>query len=299
MPRIRKAVIPIAGLGTRLLPFTKAVPKEMLPISGKPLIQHAVEEAAQSGIEEVVLVTAPGRIVAEQHFRRDVPLEQMLESRGHKAEAQMIRDLSRLAAIRTVFQEQPRGLGDAIACAREAIGGEPFGVILPDAFMVAPRPCLGQLIAWYEKTPGCYVATREIASEECRRFGVLAFDRAAVPASDGPLRVTGVVEKPAPEAAPSRYGIYGRYLFEAGIFEYFDRLTPDQRGEIQLSDALALYCRDHPVYAVRFEGSHYDVGNRLGVLEASVETGLKDPELGSAFREFLASLTTGRAATKA
>jgi UTP--glucose-1-phosphate uridylyltransferase len=111
--------------------------------------------------------------------------------------------------------------------------------------------------------------------------------------------VTGVVEKPAPEAAPSRYGIYGRYLFEAGIFEYFDRLTPDRRGEIQLSDALALYCRDHPVYAVRFEGSHYDVGNRLGVLEASVETGLKDPELGSAFREFLASLTTGRAATKA
>ena len=291
--RIRKAVIPIAGLGTRLLPFTKSVPKEMLPISNKPLIQHAVEEAVQSGIEEIILVTSPGRTIAEQYFQRDVPLERMLESRGHGSEAKVVRDLSRLAAIRTVFQEQPRGLGDAIASARVAVGREPFGVILPDALMVAPRPCLGQLMAWYEKSPGCYVATREITIEECCRFGVLEFDRSSdLLPNNSPVRVTGIVEKPTPQAAPSRYGIYGRYLLEADIFDYFDRVTPDRNGEIQLSDALGLYSRDHPVYAVRFDGSHYDVGNRLGILQASVEMGLNDPEVGTAFREFLSSLKT-------
>jgi UTP--glucose-1-phosphate uridylyltransferase len=283
---IRKAVIPAAGLGTRLLPLTKTVQKEMLPVGNKPLVQHAVEEAARSGIEEIILVVAPGKDTAESYFRPDADLVRILEQRGQSAAANAVRDLTKLPAVRSVIQDQPRGLGHAIACAREAVGSEPFGVILPDALMIAQRPVLGQLIAAYDAAPACYVATREIPPEECPRFGVLQF----APASNGHLRVSGVVEKPQPEAAPSNYGIFGRYLFEPVIFDYLGNLAPGRGGEVQLSDAISLYSHEHPVYAVCFEGTHYDVGNPLGWLEASVAIGLDDPDIGPSFRRFIASL---------
>ncbi len=290
-PRIRKAVIPVAGLGTRLLPFTKVVPKEMLPIGNKPLIQYAVEEAVSSGISDVILVTAPGRLTTERHFSRDLPLECFLERHGRKSDLEMVRSLAGIAHLRTVCQDQPNGLGHAVTCVRQMVGNEPFAMILPDALIISSSPCLRQLIECYQEFPGSYVATREVDVEEFGRFGILKVSLVAGAPWGGRLyRVEGLVEKPAPASAPSRYGIFGRYLFEPWIFECLDRTLPDQNGEIQITDALALYCRKNPLYAFCFEGAHYDVGNKLGFLQASVSVALTDHEIAGAFRRFLASL---------
>ena len=292
---IRKAVIPVAGLGTRMLPFSKAVPKEMLPVGNKPLIQHAVEEAVSSGIEEIILVAAPGRNIIQEYFERNLSLEKVLERRGRHSEAETIRSLSHGASIRVALQEQPLGLGHAVGCAHDLVGGEPFVMILPDALILAVRPCLRQLIDCYKRFPGSYVATREVGVEELGRFGILR----VLPVNDSQqsaqlYRVEGLVEKPAPEAAPSRFGIFGRYLFTPEIFSYLERVEPDRNHEIQITDALALYCRDLPLYALCFEGDHYDVGNKLGFLQASVAVGLADPEAGDAFHKFLQTAASGQ-----
>lgn len=289
--RIRKVVIPAAGLGTRLLPFTKVVPKEMLPIGNKPLIQYAVEEAVSSGISEVILVTAPERLTIERHFSRDLPLERFLEQRGRKSDLEMVRSLAGISHVRTVCQDQPNGLGHAVRCVRQTVGDEPFAMILPDALIISSPPCLRQLIDCYQEFPGSYVATREVDVEEFGRFGILKVSPAAGAPRGGRLyRVEGLVEKPSPAAAPSRFGIFGRYLFEPRIFECLDHTPPDHNGEIQITDALALYCREYPLYAFCFEGAHYDVGNKLGFLQASVSVALTDHEIAGAFRRFLASL---------
>jgi UTP--glucose-1-phosphate uridylyltransferase len=288
---IRRAVIPVAGLGTRLLPFTKVVPKEMLPIGNKPLIQHAVEEAVSSGISEVILVTAPGRLTTERHFSRDLPLERILERRGRKSDLELVRSLAGIAHIRTVCQDQPKGLGHAVGCVRRIVGNEPFAMILPDALIVSSAPCLRQLIDCYQEFPGSYVATREVDEEEFGRFGILKVSTVAGSSWGGRLqRVEGLVEKPAPAVAPSRFGIFGRYLFDPWIFECLDRTAPDHNGETQITDALALYCRKHPLYAFGFEGAHFDVGNKLGFLQAAVSAALTDHEIAVPFRRFLASL---------
>lgn len=289
--RIRKVVIPVAGLGTRLLPFTKVVPKEMLPIGNKPMIQHAVEEALSSGISEVILIAAPGQSIIESHFSRDLRLEGFLERRGHQHDLEMVRRLAGALHLQSVCQDQPNGLGHAISCVREVVGDEPFAVILPDALIVGSPPCLRQLVDSYEQFPGSYVATREVDIEEFGRFGILKVSPLPGATRNGRLyRVDGLVEKPAVADAPSRFGIFGRYLFDAKIFECLDLTLPDQNGEIQITDAMALYCRKYPLYALSFEGAHYDVGNKLGFLQATVSMALTDHEIAQKFRTFLASL---------
>jgi UTP--glucose-1-phosphate uridylyltransferase len=220
--RIRKAVIPVAGRGTRMLPFTKAVPKEMLPVGSKPLLQHAIDEAVASGITEIVFVVAPNERIIREYFQRDPELERILEQRGSYEVAQRLRVLSTAANFLYVCQERPLGLGHAIGCARDLVGGEPFAVILPDALILGATPCLRQMIEAHQQIPSCYVATREIPLEELGRFGIL--DIASSESRSGPTlyRVRGLVEKPNAATAPSRFGIFGRYLFEPRIFEYID-----------------------------------------------------------------------------
>lgn len=271
-----------------MLPVTKVLPKEMMPIGNKPLIQYAVEEAATSGIEEVIFVTASRKSALECHFRRDPELERFLEERGRDCELAALRALSSLVRIRTVQQMAPRGLGDALLCARSAVGDEPFAVILPDAIMDAPCPVVAQLIAGFRQLPGAYVATQSVEPCDVARFGMLA----VAPVNDNAgassvLRVLSVVEKPRPEDAPSRYGIFGRYLLTPEIFDFLDHTEPDGNGEVQLSGALALYCQKYPMYALRFEGQHYDAGSKFGYVQATLEFALKDPELGPAVRDYL------------
>lgn len=292
---IRKAVIPAAGLGTRMLPFTKAVPKEMLPIGNRPLIQYAVDEAVQSGIEEIVLVVSPRRDTLRDYFRRDFALEKTLDRMGRRQDAELLSSLSGGAEITILHQSIPLGLGDAVACAKDAVGEEPFAVILPDALILGDTPCIRQMIDAYKILPAACVAAREVKAEELNRFGIL--DLRSSQRSAGvkpPWRVHGVVEKPSPEAAPSRIGIFGRYLLEPEIFAFLDAVQPDSRGEIQLTPALAGYCRLHPLYAVPFSGEHFDIGSRIGFLQATIRTGIEDAATGKELRGFLeAALSAG------
>lgn len=271
-----------------MLPFTKALPKEMLPVGNKPLIQFAVEEAFASGIQEIILVVSPGKSVIQEHFRRNLSLEKVLGERGRHGDAEMLSRLSQQVELRTVCQQRPLGLGHAIGCARNLIGDEGFATILPDALMLGQQPCLRQLIDCYERRPACWIATREVAEEDLCRFGILKLASSNDSRlGESALQVEELVEKPKPEMAPSRFGIFGRYVFQPEIFGYIERVRPDANGEVQITDALAMYCRDLPVYACRFQGDHYDVGNQLGLLQASVAVGVKDPDTGATFRRFL------------
>ena len=284
--KIRKVVIPAAGLGIRLLPATKAVPKEMMPIAGRPLIQFAVEEAAASGLETVILVISKGKNLVAEHFHRNFNLEAALMQRGRSEDAELIRRLSELIEIRTVCQQAPVGLADAIRSARPLVGNETFAVILPDVLIDSPLPCTGQLIDCYEKHPGCIVATRTIDSTEADRFGVLD----AIPQPDAccagrTLRVTSVTERPQPESGFSQYGIFGRYILEPAIFSCIERTRPGFAGELQLTDSLLLSSDLTPLYAYLFQGAHYDAGNKLGLVQATVAYALKDPELAKPLQE--------------
>lgn len=290
-PLIRKAVIPAAGLGSRLLPATKAVPKEMLPVAGKPAIQYAVEELIGSGIEEIIVVTRRAKTVLEQHFRRDCELESQLRARGQHDAADAMFRLSRMADIRYVSQSQPAGLADAIRCAGAAVDDNPFAVVLPDAIIDAATPCTRQLIDCYAATPGSYVAAREISTDELCRFGVLD----VVPQNEQQpgghsFRVKGLVEKPEPGHAPSRFAVFGRYIFQPNIFDYIAKTMPDPDGELQITDSLALCCREHPVFAFCFNGDHYDIGNPIGFMEATIKLGLQAPATAGAIRNLLQSL---------
>lgn len=289
--RIRKVVIPAAGLGTRFLPATKVVPKEMMPIAGRPLIQFAVEEAAASGLELVILVIGRGKSLVAEHFQRDVRLESILLQRGNHEDAELIRRLSELAEVRTVRQEAPLGLADAIGRARSLIGDEPFGVILPDALIDAAVPCLRQLMDCYEKHPGCVVATQAVDPSEVDRFGILDVVPVPDPCYGGRvLRVISLTERPQPASVSSRYGICGRYILEPDIFPCIERTLPGLGGELQLTDSLLLCSNRVPLYAYRFEGNHYDAGNKLGFLKATLAYAVKDPNLSQALRDHLAAL---------
>jgi UTP--glucose-1-phosphate uridylyltransferase len=272
-----------------MLPLTKAVPKEMLPVGRKPLLQHAIDEAVASGITEIVLVVAPNERIIREYFQRDPELERILEQHGRHEDVQRLRFLSSAANILYVCQDHPLGLGHAIGCARDLVGEEPFAVILPDAVILGSSPCIRQLIETRQQTPGCYLATREIPLEDLGRFGIL--DVASSKSESGPMlyRVKGLIEKPNAATAPSRFGIFGRYLFEPRIFEHIEKTAPDAGGEIQLTAALAAYCSEAPVYAVPFIGEHFDAGNRLGLMEASVASALSDPAMAGELREFLAA----------
>ena|ERR1700680_2007354 len=289
--KIRTVVIPAAGLGTRFLPATKVVPKEMLPIADKPLIQLAVEEAAASGLQNVILVIGAGKSLLAEHFERNVPLENVLLEQGRSAAAEQIRRLSTIAEIRTVWQETPLGLADAVRSARSLIADEPFAVILPDALIDSVVPCTRQLMECYEEHPGCIIATRMVDSSEVNRFGILDLVPMRDSSCNGRVsRVNTLIERPQPASVVSRHGIFGRYILEPEIFSCIERTHPGFGGELQLTDSLLLCCGKVPIYAYNFEGKHYDAGSKLGFLQATLAFALKDPELAPPLLNYLLSL---------
>lgn len=287
--KVRTAVIPAAGLGTRCLPATKVVPKELLPVAGKPLIQFAVEEAVASGIERVVLVLGPNKQWVAEHFRRDVQLEDLLISQGNTSVAEALHELSELADIKVAMQDFPLGLANAIASAKPFIEDEPFAVILPDVLIDAAMPCTAQLITCYAVHPGCILATRKVDQCQTRRFGILEIEKDNL-FLDAPFRVRALVERPAPDVAPSLYGIFGRYILEPGIFACIETLAPGFGAELQLTDALDRHAEKAPVYAVRFIGEHFDAGSELGLLQASLAYTVKRQEAAVILRDQILAL---------
>lgn len=288
--RVRKAVIPAAGLGTRFLPATKVVPKELLPIAGRPIIQYAVEEAAASGIETVILVIGPGKELITEHFRPNVALENTLASRGWTKEARDLHRIADLVEIKTVWQAEPIGLANAIAVAEPAVNEEPFAVILPDALIDSGVPCTRQLIDSYSDSWGCLVATQPIKTEEVERFGIVEVELGLNPGSRL-ARVTRLVERPAPGTTQSRMGIFGRYILSPRVFSKISKLSPGRGGELQLTDALSLLACSEPVYALQFEGEHFDAGSKAGFIQATLRYALKDPALSGSVIECLSNCT--------
>ncbi len=286
--RLRKAVFPVAGLGTRFLPATKAVPKEMLPVVDRPLIQYAVEEAAAAGIELMVFVTGRGKGAIADHFDAAGELEAELEAAGKTAQLEELRGILP-AGVDCVYLRQPQalGLGHAVLCAEPAIGDEPFAVILADDLIDAGgAPCLAQMAEVWRETGGGVLAVEQVPPERISRYGVVAGE----PAGERRWTVRRIVEKPPAEEAPSDLGVVGRYILPPDIFARIRETARGAGGEIQLTDAIALQLERGPVTAYRFEGRRYDCGSKLGFLQASLEYGLKRPELGAELREILEGL---------
>jgi UTP--glucose-1-phosphate uridylyltransferase len=281
---IRKAVFPVAGLGTRFLPATKAQPKEMLPVVDKPLIQYAVEEAYAAGVREMIFVTGRHKRSIEDHFDLTWELEQALEEAGKKELLEVVRrvkpDDMECVYIR---QAQALGLGHAVMCAHKLVNGDPFAVLLADDLMVGEVPVLAQMVQQFQRWGTSILAVREVPADHTRRYGIV--DGEAVDAMT--VDVRRIVEKPAPEVAPSRLGVAGRYILTPGIFTELANGVRGVGGEIQLTDAIAALLKREKVHAYRYEGTRYDCGSREGFLEANVELALAHPELGPAFREFL------------
>ncbi|HEX8355447.1 MAG TPA: UTP--glucose-1-phosphate uridylyltransferase GalU [Pyrinomonadaceae bacterium] len=284
--KIRKAVFPAAGLGTRFLPATKASPKEMLPLVDKPLIQYVVEEAVQSGVESIIVVTGRGKSAIEDHFDISFELENLLRERGKDELFEAARSVSELARISYVRQKQALGLGHAILQAKDFVGGEPFAVMLADDIVDAEVPALKQMLAVYEETGAPVLGTMRVEGEAISRFGVLDAEEVR----PGVFRVRDMVEKPRFEDAPSDLAIIGRYILTPDIFEEIERTRPGAGGEIQITDAMRALLKRREFYAVRFEGTRHDAGDKLGFLVATVEFALKRPDLGPQFREYLRSL---------
>lgn len=282
---VRKAVLPIAGLGTRFLPITKAVPKELLPIVDRPLIQYAVDEARAAGIEQFIFVTGRGKGAIEDYFDSAYELEATLAAKDKGRELQELRALlPEPGNISFLRQQEPKGLGHAVWCARHLVGEEPFAVILPDDLVHGSPPCLAQLLDAYEKTNGNVLAVEEVPRAHTNRYGILDIAR-----EDGPLvSVKGLVEKPDPKIAPSTLSIIGRYILLPEIFGYLARQDAGAAGEIQLTDAIAKMIGTHPLHGVRFKGIRYDCGDKVGFLHATVALALERPDLGNRVREVLA-----------
>jgi UTP--glucose-1-phosphate uridylyltransferase len=275
MSRVRKAVFPVAGLGTRVLPAVKAVPKEMLPVVDRPLIEHAVEEARAAGIEEFVFVTARGKDALEDHFDRAAELEAALEEKGKTAELDAVRRATLPpGAVTSVRQQSPLGLGHAVWCARHAVGDEPFAVLLPDDLIKAETPCLKQLVEAHAEVGGNVVASVEVPRAETARYGILDVTR-----DDGRLAAAkGLVEKPEPDQAPSTLSIIGRYVLAPQVMRELGRQRPGKGGEIQLTDAMARTIGELPFHGLRFEGTRYDCGNKAGYVAAILAFALDHPE---------------------
>ena len=289
--RVRKAVFPAAGWGTRFLPATKAQPKEMLPLVDKPIIQYAVEEAVAAGVEQVIIVTSSQKRAIEDHFDLDYELEHLLEEKGEIEKLRQIRHISDLAQIAYVRQKEQLGLGHAVLMAKDLIGHEPFAVILPDDVVVADRPGIGQLINAYHQTHGSVVAVMEVTRAETSRYGVIAGDPVGEGLDSNRLyRVHDLVEKPDPEQAPSNLAIIGRYVLTPKIFEKLEQTQRGASGEIQLTDALEALMEEQAVYGYAFEGTRYDAGTTMGWLKTSVEFALARSDFGTEFRDYLRSL---------
>jgi len=287
--RVRKAVFPAAGWGTRFLPATKAQPKEMLPLVDRPVIQYAVEEAVAAGIEQVIIVTSSQKRAIEDHFDINYELEHLLEERGEIELLRQIRHISDLAQIAYVRQKEQLGLGHAVLMAKELVGHEPFAVILSDDVVVGQRPCIGQLIHAYHQTHSSVVAVMEVPPEQTGRYGVIGGTQ--VDGLDGRLwKADQVVEKPAPGEAPSNMAIIGRYVLTPKIFDKLEQTQRGAGGEIQLTDAIKALMEEQPVYGYAFEGTRYDAGTTMGWLKASVELALARPDLGPEFADYLRDL---------
>ena len=283
--RVRKAVFPVAGFGTRFLPATKAIPKEMLPIVDRPLIQYAVDEAIAAGIEEMIFVTHRTKRAIEDHFDRAAELERELEKGGKE---KMLAELRRVTPphIRFSFARQtaPLGLGHAVWCARHLIGEEPFAVMLPDDLLDGDPPVLAQMVETFQRSGASVIAVENVKREDTSRYGIVE------PALDGNARLTrilGIVEKPAPEKAPSTMAVVGRYVFSPRILDCLENLEPGSGNEIQLTDAIARLLAIEPVFAYNYIGKRYDCGSKIGFLEATLEFALKHPELGGDFQQLV------------
>ena len=286
MAKIRVAVFPAAGLGTRFLPATKAQPKEMLPLVDRPLIQYVVEEARDAGIERIVIVTGRGKNAIEDHFDTSFELEQMLAEKGKEALLDEVQKISELIPLSYVRQKQALGLGHAVLQARDLVGDQPFAVLLGDDIVDADEPCIGQMMKLYERRGNPVIALQEVPRAETRQYGIVAGEKV----EDRVVKITDMVEKPSPDKAPSNLAIIGRYLLPPEIFQILDETRSDVGGEIQLTSALKTLLSRRPIDGYLFEGKRYDAGDKLGFLKATVEFALKRKDLGAAFREYLKGL---------
>jgi UTP--glucose-1-phosphate uridylyltransferase len=284
---VRKAVFPVAGLGTRFLPATKVMPKEMLTLVDRPLIQHAVDEARAAGITEFIFVTSRGKTVLEDHFDNNNDLRRTLEARGKKAALASL-DTAEIdsGALQMVRQREPLGLGHAVWCARHLVGDEPFAILLPDDVVLAKTPCLKQMLQAYDEVGGNLVGVVDVPREHTSRYGILDIEK-----DDGRLaKIKGLVEKPEPAKAPSTLSIIGRYILQPEIFAELDKKQKGAGGEIQLTDSMAKLIGKQSFHGIRYEGTRYDCGDKVGFIEANVAFALANPEMGAPVRAALKKL---------
>ena len=284
--KIRKAVFPAAGLGTRFLPATKSSPKEMLPLVDKPLIQYAVEESVASGVESILIITGRDKTAIEDHFDISFELEHLLKERGKDDLFAEIRAVSDMAKISYTRQKEALGLGHAIYQARDFVGNEPFAALLADDIVDAEKPALKQMIEVFERYDGPVIATMHVTGEDISRFGVIDADEV----EPGVYKIKDMVEKPAMKDAPSDLAIIGRYIFTPDIFDAIEQTKPGSGGEIQITDAMRILLKKRPFYAVKLDGKRHDAGDKLGFLIATVELALKRDDLGADFRNYLKTL---------
>ena len=288
MKKVRKVVIPAAGFGTRFLPATKVVPKEMLAVVDKPIIQYGVEEALAAGCEQIIIITAHGKSAIEDHFDISHELETALEKRGKTELLECSRRISNMVQISYVRQKEAKGLGHAVLMAKDLVGDEPFAVLLPDDVIDAPVPCLKQMIDVFDQVHGSILATQVVDGAAISAYGVL--DGSPLKSNPRVIEARGMVEKPKLEDAPSKNAIIGRYLLTPGIFALLENLTPGAGGELQLTDGIKELLKTEKVYGYSFEGVRHDAGDKLGMLKATVDFALKRKDLGPPFREYLKSL---------
>ena len=286
--KVRKAIIPAAGLGTRFLPATKAQPKEMLPIVDTPTIQCIIEEAVASGIEDIIIVTGRSKRSIEDHFDKSVELELELERSGKDELLKMVREISEMANIHTIRQKEPRGLGHAVYTARHFIGNEPFAVLLGDDVVVSKKPCLAQMLDVYDEYRTSVLGVQKVAHEAVNKYGIV--DCKAV--DDRVYKVRDLVEKPSVDEAPSDIAILGRYILTPEVFRYLENQDAGTGGEIQLTDSLRRLAGDQAMYCYDFKGHRYDVGTKIGFLQANVEFALRNPEVADDMRVYLTKLVS-------
>jgi len=286
--KVRKAVLPAAGLGTRFLPATKAQPKEMLTVVDKPQIQYVAEECVASGIEHIIIVTGKGKNSIEDHFDNAPVLERFLEEKGKTEQAEMVRHISNMVQVSYTRQKEPLGLGHAVLVAEDLVGDEPFAVLLGDVLIPGPNPATKQLIDVYEATGTGAIAVEEVPRDKTHLYGIVEGEPAPLPPfGERLLRIRDLVEKPRAEEAPSNLAITGRYVLPSAIFDCLERTRPGAGGEIQLTDAMRLLAKEQGLWALIYDGISYDAGDKLGFLKATVELALQNEELGEAFRSYL------------
>jgi len=288
--KVRKAVIPAAGLGTRFLPATKSQPKEMLPVIDKPTIQYVIEEAVRAGITDILIITGRGKRAIEDHFDRNFELEFYLEQGKKDDLLEQVQSVSEMADIHYIRQRDPLGLGHAISVARQHVGSEPFAVLLGDDIMVDDARLLRSMLGVYERYGRSVIAVMEVPRDDISSYGCISPDDV----EENLVRVGGIVEKPKPEDAPSNLAVIGRYVFTPEIFDALDRITPGAGGELQLTDAIGLLLESQTVFGLTFESGRYDIGKKIDFLRATVELALDRPDLGTEFKAFLADLVQRR-----